>query len=163
MSNALSQLVPVLDGSNFLLWKRQMRAFLQSQDLWSIVNGTLTRPVPADPAAITPDEGIAMANWDTLAGRAIGNITLRLAPPVFQKVENMNAVEAWAELQRLYGEVSPSQVFEYFKKTALFRLDTTKQIRPQMDNLDGWYTALVAEQVNLPDFIKAMMLLMALP
>jgi len=78
-------------------------------------------------------------------------------------VEQMNAPNAWVELQCLYGEVSPSQVFKFFKKTVLFWLDTTKPIHHQIDYLDSLYSALTAEQVNLPDFIKAMVLLTALP
>jgi len=140
-----------------------MRAFLQSQDLWSLVNATALRPVPADPAAPTDAELARMHDWDTQASRALGNIVLRLAPPVYQRVETMNAPDAWVELQRVYGDVSPSQVFEFFKRTILFKLDTAKAIRPQIDYLDSLYSALTAEQVNLPDFIKAMVLLTALP
>ena len=163
MSNALENFVPTLEGPNFQTWKRQMRAFLQSQDLWSLVNATALRPVPADPAAPTDAELARMHDWDTQASRALGNIVLRLAPPVYQRVETMNAPDAWVELQRVYGDVSPSQVFEFFKRTILFKLDTAKAIRPQIDYLDSLYSALTAEQVNLPDFIKAMVLLTALP
>ena len=162
MSSALEHFVPFLDGPNFQTWKRQMRAFLQSQDLWGIVNATIVRPVPAA-AQPTPAEAEAIAAWDALASKALGNIVLRLTAPVYQKVEQMNAPEAWVELQCLYGAVSPSQVFEFFKKTVLFRLDITKSIHPQIDHLDGFYSALTAEQVDLPDFVRAMQLLTALP
>jgi hypothetical protein len=56
MSNALENFVPTLKGPNFQTWKHQMHAFLQSQDLWSLVNATLLRPVPADPATPTDVE-----------------------------------------------------------------------------------------------------------
>jgi hypothetical protein len=75
----------------------------------------------------------------------------------------MNAPDAWDELQRIYGTISPSQVFEYFKRTILFKLDIHKPIRPQIDYLDSLYSALTAEHVDLPNFIKAMVLLTALP
>ena len=35
----LSTSVSVLDGSNYLVWKNQMRAWLQSKGLWQITNG----------------------------------------------------------------------------------------------------------------------------
>jgi len=104
-----------------------------------------------------------MLQWDTLSERALGNLVLRLTPPVYQTVEQMNTPDAWDELQRIYGTISPSQVFEYFKRTILFKLDIHKPIRPQIDYLDSLYSALTVEQVNLPDFIKAMVLLTALP
>jgi hypothetical protein len=163
MSSTLEHFVLYLDGPNFQQWKRQMRAFLQSQDFWVIVSSTILRPVPAIAAQPTPEENAAMHQWDTMASRALGNIVLRLTAPVYQKVEQMNALDAWTELQCLYGKVSPSQVFEYFKKSVLFQLDTTKPICPQIDHLDGLYSALTVEQVNLPDFIRAMMLLTVLP
>ena len=131
-----------------------MHAFLQSQDLFGIVDGTVARPTPANAAAPTPDQRAAIAAWDTAVVRALGNITLRVTPQVHLKIEMMNAPDAWTELQRLYGTVSPSQVFESFKRTVLFRLNITKPICPQMDHLDGWYSALVAEHAsakrNLP-------------
>jgi hypothetical protein len=163
MSNSLEHFVPFLEGPNFQTWKHQMHAFLQSQDLWSLINATLLRPVPADVAAPTDAEHASMLQWDTLASHALGNIVLHLAPPVYQRVEQMNASDAWVELQCIYGNISPFQVFEFFKCTILFKLDTAKAICPQIDYLDSLYSALTAEQVNLPDFIKAMVLLTALP
>jgi len=114
-------------------------------------------------ATPTDAENVAMHQWDTMVTCALGNITLHLAPPVFQRVEQMNAPDAWVKLQHLYGKVSPSQVFKYFKKTVLFWLDTTKPICHQINYLDSLYSALTVEQVNLPDFIKAMVLLTVLP
>jgi hypothetical protein len=43
------QLVPVLDGSNYLSWSRAMEVFLKSQMLWRITNGDI--PYPINPAA----------------------------------------------------------------------------------------------------------------
>ena len=65
MSNPLTTLVTVFDGTNFALWSRQMRAYLQSQGLWGYCTGTITKPtyrpavkaqayVPADPTTRTP-------------------------------------------------------------------------------------------------------------
>jgi hypothetical protein len=122
-----------------------MCAFLQSQDLWSLVNATLLRPVPADPAAPTDAKLAMIHRWDTLASHALGNIVLHLAPPVYQRVETMNAPDAWVELQHIYGNISPSQVFEFFKQTILFKLDTAKAIHPQIDYLDSLYSTLTVE------------------
>ena len=104
-----------------------------------------------------------MLQWDTLSTHALGNLVLHLTPPVYQTVETINAPDAQDELQHIYGIVSPSRVFEYFKRTILFKLNISKPIHPQIDYLDSLYSALTAEQVNLPDFIKAMVLLTVLP
>jgi hypothetical protein len=75
----------------------------------------------------------------------------------------MNAPDAWVELQCLYGIVSPFQVFEYFKRTVLFKLDISKPIHSQIDYLNSLYSTLTAKQVDFPNFIKAMVLLTVLP
>jgi hypothetical protein len=52
MSTALMQLVPVLNGSNYLPWAHAITAYLKSQGLWGIVVGTET--YPTDPNAPKP-------------------------------------------------------------------------------------------------------------
>jgi len=37
--NDVKNLVPVLDGSNWLVWENQMTAYLCSKGLWKIVDG----------------------------------------------------------------------------------------------------------------------------
>jgi hypothetical protein len=71
-----------------------------------------------------------MLQWDTLSTHALDNLVLRLAPPVYQTVETLNVPDAWDELQCIYGVISPSQVFKYFKRTILFKLDISKPIHP---------------------------------
>ena len=46
-----------------------------------------------------------MLQWDTLSERALGNLVLSLTPPVYQTVEQMNAPDAWDELQCIYGAI----------------------------------------------------------
>jgi hypothetical protein len=108
MSSALEKFVQTLDGLNFQTWKHQFKAFLQSQDLWGVINRTTLRPVAADLANPTDVELTSMLQWDTLSDRALGNLVLRLTPPVYQTVEQMNAPDAWDELHCIYGAISPS-------------------------------------------------------
>ena len=39
MSNALTTLVPILDGTNYCEWSKAMHAYLMSMDLWEFANG----------------------------------------------------------------------------------------------------------------------------
>jgi hypothetical protein len=66
------------------------------------------RPVATDPANSTDAECTSMLQWDTLSEHALGNLVLRLTPPIYQTVEQMNAPDAWDELHRIYGAISPS-------------------------------------------------------
>ena len=48
--------VPIFDGSNYNVWVDQMKFWLQSQNLWRIVNGTIPRPTvsPGPPPSHCP-------------------------------------------------------------------------------------------------------------
>ena len=113
MSSTLEKFVQTLDRLNFQTWKCQFKAFLQSQDLWGVINRMTLRPVATDPANPTDVERTFMLQWDTLSEYALGNLVLCLTPPIYQTVEQMNAPDAWDELHQVYGAISPSQVFEY--------------------------------------------------
>src|SRR5487761_1599392 len=168
MSTALDKYVPELDGSNYQLWSRKMKAYLQSMDLWHIVSGLTPHPVPAA-AVATPEEATQILNWDISDERAQGTITLRLAPWVFDKIQvlptgmDRNANNVWARLQTFYHTVSPSQVFALFREVLNYRVDVSRNIQPQLDNLDSLYQRLATENVEIPNFLRAMMLLAALP
>ena len=40
-TNDVKTAVPIFDGSNYNVWVDQMKFWLQSQNLWRIVNGTI--------------------------------------------------------------------------------------------------------------------------
>ena len=40
-NNDVKVAVPIFDGSNYTVWVDQMKFWLQSQNLWRIVNGTI--------------------------------------------------------------------------------------------------------------------------
>ena len=71
MSSTLEHFVPYLDEPNFQFWKHTMHAFLQSQDLWGIVNSAITWPVPAVAAQPTLEETALMLEWDMDANAAV--------------------------------------------------------------------------------------------
>ena len=41
VNNDVKTAVPIFDGSNYNVWVDQMKFWLQSQNLWRIVNGTI--------------------------------------------------------------------------------------------------------------------------
>ena len=164
MSNSLLNLVPVLDGTNYRVWSRSMKAYLRSQDLWLYVNGTWMCPGFADAAHPTAEERTARANWDKNNESAIGYITLCLNPTIYDKVTALTiAATIWTHLKTDYGAILPTVVFEFYKKSTTFKINPKHQPRPQIEYLEGLNTHLEAETVDIPDFVRAMTLLMALP
>ena len=61
MSNNLTQLVPVLDGTNYRCWAELMKAYLQQQGVWIIVNlpAGITKPSPANDRSNRSSHGMA--------------------------------------------------------------------------------------------------------
>src|SRR5205807_3277523 len=160
MATALDKYVPTLDGTNYQIWSRQMKSYLQSLDLWLTTSGTWTRPVPADPANITQAEQERINSWDASDERSQGNITLTLAPWVQDKVRREmtlcnlpeNAHNIWEQVRDAYSAISPAQVFGLFRQVMTFRINVSKNIVPQMDALNSLYQRLAAETVDTRDF-----------
>src|SRR3984885_15888433 len=44
MSSSIEKLVPLLDGSNYRVWKDSMQSYLMSQGYWRITNGQYLKP-----------------------------------------------------------------------------------------------------------------------
>jgi hypothetical protein len=104
MSSSLDKLVPVLNGTNWHKWEVCMTTYLQMQELWEVVSGdrkpikpqptvqTQTRPAMESTMATshqvtmppsTEDMAAyhaAMIPWKRENSKALGAITLRIAP-----------------------------------------------------------------------------------
>ena len=61
MSNALTTLVPVLDGTNYREWFKAMQVYLMSMDLWEYANGDESEPIIS--ATSTNDQRLAHKAW----------------------------------------------------------------------------------------------------
>ena len=76
-TNDVKTAVPIFDGSNYNVWVDQMKFWLQSQNLWRIVNGAIPRPtVGLGPPPVTAQD---VAVWDNKDKAAFGAISLRIA------------------------------------------------------------------------------------
>jgi len=69
MSSQLTTLVQTFDGSNYQLWSKAMKAWLQSQGLWGFVDRTVVRPV--DPAAVLPLRKLPLQKLQLLLGSGV--------------------------------------------------------------------------------------------
>ncbi|KAH9010119.1 hypothetical protein EDB84DRAFT_1570777 [Lactarius hengduanensis] len=106
MSNALTSLVPVLDGTNYQEWAKAMEAYLMSIDLWEYASGE-----EAEPAVSSPP---------TDAERAV------------EEVASLNKADSiWNRLKAHFDVVQPTTVFKDFKEAISTRIDATKHPLPQ--------------------------------
>ena len=68
MSNALTTLVPILDGTNYREWSKAMQAYLMSMDLWEFANGDESEPTIS--ATSTDAERAAHKAWKSANQKA---------------------------------------------------------------------------------------------
>jgi hypothetical protein len=134
------QLIPVLDGSNYLPWAHTMTAYLKSQGLWGIVNGT--ERYPTDPnapkttlLAATPTtstytvpkeiEEAQKAYW-LKNDAAIGTLMLRLTPAIADMCSVHHGTDdIWNHLNKEYSTPSLSYAYQQFRIAMNFKIDTT--------------------------------------
>ena len=98
-------------------------------DLWLVVSRQLTRPVPADPAAITDAEIDRESRWVSVNTCACGFLVLSINHNIMQKVvlipglapgTEATTAELWTNATDLYGTLSPSQLFDIYKQLIHF-------------------------------------------
>ena len=124
MSSQLTTLVQTFDGSNYQLWSKAMKAWLQLQGLWGFVDGTIVRP--ADPATGAAAADVAAAEaaiaaWVRSNNMAMGNLVLHLNPSIQESLGNFTAAEAvWDDLRNRYGAATIPQCTRILKKQLIF-------------------------------------------
>ncbi|KAI0055096.1 hypothetical protein BV25DRAFT_1769569, partial [Artomyces pyxidatus] len=103
MSNTMTSLVPVLDGSNYQTWSDAMEAYLMAQGTWHVIVTT------------QPDDTTRPA-WDADNYKAMGVIRLRCTPQIAAKIKgSLLAVTMWETLEKEYGKPGISAIFSEFK------------------------------------------------
>ena len=84
MSSQLTSLVPILDGSNYGLWSKAMKAYLMSIGLWGHASREIASPAPAE-------DGTNHANlpeWTKRDQQAMGSILLHVTPSIQQDLQS---------------------------------------------------------------------------
>ena len=163
MSNQLTSLVPVLDGTNYKSWRKSMAAYLKSSDLWEYVDGTEPE-VQVPPAHADADVIAAYKAWRSANNKAVGSILLRVNSAIQPEIITIdNATTMWNRLSALYDIVSIATIYKYFKEATSVRLDGVKHPQLQINRMANAVHQLIDEGISLPDNLQAMILLAAIP
>ena len=161
-TQSAASLVPVLDGTNYGIWSKAMKAYLMSLGLWSYVNGTIQEPqLPANP---TPEQGAAYLDWTKQNNMAMGNIVLRVNASIQQEIADLAAAETqWNRLLTKYGTPTITGVFRDFKEALNIRLKTDGHPGNQIDRMAAAFQRCAASSISVPEQLQAMILLAAMP
>ena len=162
MSNALTTLVPTLDGTNYHEWSKAMQAFLMTMDLWEYTNGTEAEPTLSTPP--TKAECTARKAWKSANQKALANIILRVTATIRVDLNPLTTADAvWNRLKSYFDVVQPTTIFKDFKEAVSIRIDTSQHPLPQINRLQVSVHRLTTNGVAIPEIIQAMLLLLALP
>ena len=167
-NNNNTSMIPILDGSNYGAWSKVMCAFLRAQGLWQYVNSHIEHPNILNPKKSTEDELKAnkatLTEWDRMDNMAIGHMTLRLSASIQEEVSSLNtAFSIWDHLEDCYGKATPTTIYKDFKEALSVHLHTDQNPSPSMDKMAACFQCLTSAEVDIPEQIKVMMLLTALP
>ena len=122
MSSQLTNLVLVLDSTNYQQWSAAMQSFLMSQGQWKCTKPGATAPgvttAEAEPEAEgEPSTSVTatttgkeeLASWNKDAEKALGNIHLRLHHTIgYQFNEVATPAFLWQALKNRYGDRLPT-------------------------------------------------------
>ena len=155
--------VPIFDGSNYNVWVDQMKFWLQSQNLWRIVNGTIPRPtVRAGPPAITH---VDVTAWDDKDEAAFGTISLRIAhhmrAAVLTAANNMSAL-VWTAITTTWSRTGISAVYQDYKAAIRIRISMVNPTR-DITKLQTHFERLLANNAPVSAYEQGMILLSAIP
>ena len=169
MSSSIDRLVPVLNGTNWLEWSTLMKAYLNMNDLWEICS-EITMPVEPKPTvatrtvdgqtqrvAVPPSEeamadyNAAMAIWKPLNAKALGAITLRLAPSLRHHLGYL-AQSTWNALQTAFGAPSVSGLYSDFKQVLAIKLSGGNPI-PDLELFATLFRRLQTAGLEISDML----------
>ena len=172
MSSQLTNLVPVLNGTNYQQWSSVVQSFLMSQGQWRCTKegadspnvGTITK-TEEDGTTTTVTTGEAeVASWKEDAEKALGNIRLRLHHTIgYQFNEVDNPADLWEILKKKYGAPGMTKAFVEFKAIMDTVIPNGVDPSPALDKIMSHHARLTNMDWDIPKKILAMMLLSKAP
>jgi len=136
-TSLLSTSVSVLDGSNYLVWKNQMRAWLWSKGLWQITNRNekkFNELNPSTTVAACEANYKQCMDWNNKDDQAYGMILLRVNPSVAAIANStLTAKAVWEALHAAFSTTGPSAIFADFKNAISKKISTAN---PALDIME---------------------------
>jgi len=153
MSSALDKMVPVFTGSNWQQWHTSMQAYLRAQGQWFVYSTT-------QPADSHDDRN----NWDDNTKRALGNITLCLAPSIQVAIANLTTVkEVWDYLKKSFGAPSIGSAYAELSKLLSTTIPAGSHPAPAITKMLSHFTYLKDAGFDFPAPVQTMIILCKLP
>ena len=174
MSSQLTNLVPVLDGTNYQQWSTAMQSFLMSQGQWKCTKPGAVAPgvTTAEPEAegepstsVTATTGKEdLVSWNKDAEKALGNICLCLHHTIGYQFNDVDSPSTlWETLKAKYGPVGLTHTFVEFKAIMDTVIPNGVDPSPALDKIMFHYVRLSNMDCEIPKKILLMILLAKAP
>ena len=172
MSSQLTNLVPVLDGTNYQQWSAAMQSFLMSQGQWkctkpgAVAPGAPTAEAEGEPStSVTATTGKEdLTSWNKDAEKVLGNIRLCLHHTIgYQFNEVATPTFLWQVLKNRYGGQGLSQAFVKFKGMMDTAIPGGVDPSPALDKIMSHYIRLKKMDWEIPKKVMAMMIIVKAP
>ena len=174
MSSQLTNLVPMLNGTNYQQWSTAMQSFLMSQGQWKC-----TKPRASAPKATTteteaegePSTSVTatigkgdLTSWIEDAEKALGNIRLRLHHTIgYQFTKVATPALLWENLKNRYGAQGLSRASVEFKGLIDTVIPRGVDPSPAIDKIMSHYVCLNKMGWDIPKKIVGMMMIAKAP
>ena len=171
--------VPILNGSNYHPWECAMKAFLQTKGLFKYLRATFTEPRAATAAEIASmaATGTTAATISTVqsiidaceqyeedTNKIISYFILKMTSSLQQlHARATNAKTLWDSLAMAYAMTGSVAIFNDFTEVTEWRFDDRKDLTISMSELQARLERLTSQGITLPENVKAMILLKAVP
>ena len=174
MSSQLTNLVPVLDRTNYQQWFAAMQSFLMSQGQWkctkegadapTITTTTIAPEAEGDTSTSITAGKEELASWNKDAEKALGNIRLHLHHTIgYQFNDVTSPSKLWEILKAKYGPVGLTCAFVEFKAIIDTVIPNGVDPSPALDKIMSHHTHLTNMECEIPTKILSLMLLAKAP
>src|SRR6266566_793574 len=156
-SMSLAASVATFDGTNWIMFERTTTAYLRIQGFADLIDSTYKVPRPLEIKELSD-------NYIKNNDKVMGYLTLRLVPSLQAIVsEYHTAREVWARLKTLYGTPGTALIFVDFMKVINWKFDASHDPSTSISQFLSLIQRLATHKIDLPETVKAMFVLNALP
>ena len=148
-SNNVTNLVPILNGTNYHQWAELRKAYLQQQGAWIMISA-----IAGIPPTTLNAEGTNRNNvfeWEQMEAKAQGSIRLHLNVEVSRTMQDKTMANSlWDMLKEVYGSTSAMGAFSSLKAAVGIRLPQSKHPAATIAKINGNLNKLSNAGITLP-------------
>ncbi|EAU80413.2 hypothetical protein CC1G_11963 [Coprinopsis cinerea okayama7 len=163
--------VMLFKGVDYNVWADQMQTYLEFTGLWNYTRSSSQSPIDPGESASNKEKNSYRAELNTRVynegtTKCMGAMRLRLHPDIRNHPDIKVCVgpfTLWSKIQELYGKPGLSVIYSDFKQAIYFAWDGNLDPRSEIARFQVILSRLTANKVELPEFVKGMLLLSSLP